>query len=150
MPTIVSKNKSLPLNIIGASGYTSILSTTPFYLKSDISSGNIPLYMKQTVNSGILQAETNWDFSLASNSKINHFSNGDIEYVLTDYSSNRYDSYYVIHIILSGTAHIALTKKLYRFCERTPCLFHINCYRIKRLTTLAPTSQQIGLSIYRT
>lgn len=94
MPTIVSKNKSLPLNIIGASGYTSILSTTPFYLKSDISSGNIPLYMKQTVNSGILQAETNWDFSLASNSKINHFSNGDIEYVLTDYSSNRYDSYY--------------------------------------------------------
>lgn len=94
MPTIVSKNKSLPLNIIGASGYTSILSTTPFYLKSDISSGNMPLYMKQTVNSGILQAETNWDFSLASNSKINHFSNGDIEYVLTDYSSNRYDSYY--------------------------------------------------------
>lgn len=94
MPTIVSKNKSLPLNIIGASGYTSILSTTPFYLKSDISSGNIPLYMKQTVNSGILKAETNWDFSLASNSKINHYSNGDIEYVLTDYSSNRYDSYY--------------------------------------------------------
>lgn len=94
MPTIVSQTGNLPLTIIGASGYTSILSTRPLYLKSDILSGNIPLYLKQTPNSGVLKAETNWNFSLASNSRINHYSNGDIEYSLTDYSSNRYDSYY--------------------------------------------------------
>jgi hypothetical protein len=64
-------------------------------MQSNLSSGELPLYLKQTPNrSGILKAETNWDLSLNSNSHINHFSNGDIEYEQRDFSSNKYDSYY--------------------------------------------------------
>lgn len=90
-----SKNNLVPLTIIGASGYNSILSTRSLYMQSNLSSGELPLYLKQTPNrSGILKAETNWDLSLNSNSHINHFSNGDIEYEQRDFSSNKYDSYY--------------------------------------------------------
>lgn len=95
MPTTASRDQSVPFTIIGASGYTSILSTRPLFIKTDLSSGQLPLYLKQTPDkSGVLKAETNWDLSLASNSRINHYSNGDIEYDLKDYSSNKYDSYY--------------------------------------------------------
>ena len=95
MPTTASRDQSLALSIVGASGYTSVLSTRSLFMKTNLSSGELPLYLKQTPDkSGILKAETNWNLSLASNSLINHYSNGDIEYNLKDYSSNKYDSYY--------------------------------------------------------
>jgi hypothetical protein len=74
-------------------------------MQSNLSSGELPLYLKQTPNrSGVLKAETNWDLSLNSNSHINHFSNGDIEYEQRDFSSNKYDSYYGnnIHYLMIG------------------------------------------------
>lgn len=95
MSITASKDQSVALTIVGSSGNTSILSTRSLYMQSNLSSGQLPLYLKQTPNrSGVLKTETNWDLSLNSNSHINHFSNGDIEYEQRDFSSNKYDSYY--------------------------------------------------------
>lgn len=90
-----SRNNLVPLTIVGASGYTSVLSTRSLFMKANLSSGELPLYLKQTPDkSGVLKAETNWNLSLASNSRVNHYSNGDMEYDLRDFSSNKYDAYY--------------------------------------------------------
>ena len=88
------KSSGITLSIVGSSGSSGIFSTRPLYLKSDFGSGVRPLYLKSSPTGVSTPAYANWDASLVSNARINGFSNGDVEYEWTDFSSNRYDSYY--------------------------------------------------------
>jgi len=88
------KSSGITLSIVGSSGSSGIFSTRPLYLKSDFGSSVRPLYLKSSPTGVSTPAYTNWDASLVSNARINGFSNGDVEYEWTDFSSNRYDSYY--------------------------------------------------------
>jgi hypothetical protein len=91
---MLNKSKSLGLNIFGSSG-NGITKAAPLYLQSHIASGNVNLYLKNNFNkSGILKANTNYDFSLVSPNRTNSYFNADIEFTWKDYSSNKFDSYY--------------------------------------------------------
>jgi len=90
----MSKLENLGLSIFGSSGSSGIFKYAPLILKSDFSNRDVPLYLKSTPTGIGVPAYNNWDFSLVSNERINSNSSAHLEYRLTDFSSNRYDSYY--------------------------------------------------------
>lgn len=90
----IKKSNNLGLNIFGGSGYTSIFSTTNMHMKSDLSSGNLNLSIKSNPTGVAINHKTNWDFSLRPPVNTNYIANGDLEFSLSDFSSNPNDDYY--------------------------------------------------------
>ena len=94
-----TRTNSLGLNMWGASGYTSVLSTQKLFMKADISSGNLNLFTKNKPSGAYLQHDTNWDASLNSynfNSSMvnNSIANSDLEFSWKDFSTNKNDTYF--------------------------------------------------------
>jgi len=91
---MAKKNGSLGLNIFGSSG-NGMIHGMPLYLQANLGSGLLPLVVQNKFNkSGILKANTNYDFSLSSPEAINNVSNANLEFTWKDYSSNKFDTYY--------------------------------------------------------
>lgn len=99
MATTVPYSGGLGLMMYGTNPPTGHVGlSNSLYLRSNITSGNLPLFAKNTpTNSGILKAQTNWDVSLLSAPRLNGSIGGSISYQRNDFSSNKYDGYYGVN-----------------------------------------------------
>ena len=99
MATTVPYSGGLGLMMYGTNPPTGHVGlSNSLYLRSNITSGNLPLFAKNTpTNSGILKAQTNWDVSLLSAPRLNGSIGGSFTYQKNDFSSNKYDGYYGVN-----------------------------------------------------